>query len=109
MYDVDPGNFSTDLAAGAGYGYSQLCIVLMAAMMALLYQLLATRLGVVSGIGQLSHFCGHAKIGSDLCISDLASHCRLALHDRPRHKMLIRWGVLYPLYGLSELAIIFTE
>lgn len=40
---------------------------------------------------------------------DLASHCRALLYDRPRHKLLIRWGVLYPLYVLSELGIIFTD
>ncbi|KIK30057.1 hypothetical protein PISMIDRAFT_20916 [Pisolithus microcarpus 441] len=33
----------------------------------------------------------------------------LLLHDRPRHKMLWRWGVLYPLYVLSEIAIISTD
>ncbi|KAI5990604.1 hypothetical protein EDD15DRAFT_1153254 [Pisolithus albus] len=40
---------------------------------------------------------------------DFASHCRLLLHDCPRHKMLWRWGVLYPLYVLSEIAIISTD
>lgn len=41
--------------------------------------------------------------------ADLATHCRLALHDRPRHKMLYRWGILYPLYALAEIGIIFTD
>lgn len=40
---------------------------------------------------------------------DLASHCRLLLHDRPKHTRLIRYGVLYPLYVLSEIAIISTD
>jgi metal iron transporter len=40
---------------------------------------------------------------------DLASHCRLLLHDRPKHKMLYRWLGHYPLYALSEIAIISTD
>lgn len=40
---------------------------------------------------------------------DLASHCRLLLHDRPKHRRLIRWSVLYPLYALCEIAIISTD
>ena len=40
---------------------------------------------------------------------DLASHCRLLLHDRPKHTKLYRWLALYPLYVLSEIAIICTD
>ncbi|KAK1228983.1 Manganese transporter smf1 [Marasmius sp. AFHP31] len=40
---------------------------------------------------------------------DLASHCRLLLHSRPRHTLLYRWGLLYPLYLISEIAIIATD
>ena len=40
---------------------------------------------------------------------DLASHCRLLLHDRPRHKLFYRWALLYPLYLLSEAAIVATD
>lgn len=45
---------------------------------------------------------------ADVC-ADLASHCRLLLHDRPKHKMFWRWLVLYPLYVLAEIAIISTD
>ncbi|KAL0057453.1 Manganese transporter smf1 [Marasmius tenuissimus] len=40
---------------------------------------------------------------------DLASHCRLLLHSRPRHTLLYRWCLLYPLYLVSEIAIIATD
>ncbi|EEB99893.1 hypothetical protein MPER_00307, partial [Moniliophthora perniciosa FA553] len=40
---------------------------------------------------------------------DLASHCRLLLHSRPKHTLLWRWLALYPLYLLSEVAIIATD
>lgn len=39
----------------------------------------------------------------------MASHCRLLLHDRPKHTALYRWLLLYPLYALSEIAIISTD
>ena len=42
-------------------------------------------------------------------VPDLASHCRLLLYNRPRHKLLWRWAALYPLYVLSEVAIISTD
>lgn len=40
---------------------------------------------------------------------DLASHCRLLFYNRPKHKLLYRWLVLYPLYVLAEIAIISTD
>jgi metal iron transporter len=40
---------------------------------------------------------------------DLASHCRLLFYNRPKHKMLYRWLILYPLYALAEIAIICTD
>jgi metal iron transporter len=40
---------------------------------------------------------------------DLARHTRLLLHDRPRHKLFYRWGLLYPIYVLVEIAIIATD
>lgn len=40
---------------------------------------------------------------------DLATHCRLLLHDRPKHTLRWRWLVLYPLYILAEVAIIATD
>jgi hypothetical protein len=91
---IDPGNWATDLQAGSAYGYSHLFIVLLSGMIALLFQILATRLGCATG-------------------EDLATHCRIALYDRPntsrRVKLGYRWGLLYPLYALAELGIIFTD
>ena len=40
---------------------------------------------------------------------DLACHCRLLLHSKPKHTKLYRWGLLYPLYILAEGAIIATD
>jgi manganese transport protein len=46
---MDPGNWATDLAAGARYGYALLSVVLLSNLMAILLQHLALKLGVVTG------------------------------------------------------------
>ncbi len=46
---VDPGNFATNMAAGARYGYLLLWVVLMANLMAMLIQSMSAKLGVATG------------------------------------------------------------
>ncbi|KAJ8514800.1 hypothetical protein ONZ45_g7712 [Pleurotus djamor] len=77
----DPGNWGVDLQAGSEYGYKLLFVVLLAGLFAVFLQVQA----------------------------NLASHCRLLLHDRPKHTKLWRWLALYPLYFLAEIAIIATD
>src|SRR5690349_14554038 len=43
---MDPGNWATDLAGGAQYGYALLSVVLVSNLMAILLQALAVRLGI---------------------------------------------------------------
>ncbi|KAI0297569.1 natural resistance-associated macrophage protein-domain-containing protein [Multifurca ochricompacta] len=86
----DPGNWGVDLQAGSDYGYKLLFVVLLAGLFAVFLQSLACKLGVVTGL-------------------NLASHCRLLFHNRSRHPALCRWLILYPLYVLSEVAIISTD
>ena len=45
---------------------------------------------------------------SAIC-ADLATHCRMLLYNRPNHTKAYRWCCLYPLYVLSEVAIISTD
>jgi manganese transport protein len=45
---VDPGNFATNMAAGAGYGYQLLWVVLMANLMAMLVQSMSAKLGIAT-------------------------------------------------------------
>ncbi len=45
---VDPGNFATNLQAGAKYGYSLLWVVLAANVIAMLFQGLSAKLGIVT-------------------------------------------------------------
>ncbi|EIN14329.1 natural resistance-associated macrophage protein [Punctularia strigosozonata HHB-11173 SS5] len=86
----DPGNWGVDLQAGSQYGYKLLFVVLVAGLIAVFWQIQANKLGCVTGM-------------------DLASHCRLLLHNRPKRTRLYRWCLLYPLYALSEVAIISTD
>ena len=46
---VDPGNFATNMAAGAGYGYLLLWVVLAANLMAMLVQSMSAKLGIATG------------------------------------------------------------
>src|SRR4029453_8226802 len=46
---MDPGNWATDLAGGARYGYTLLSVILISNLLAILLQALAVRLGIGSG------------------------------------------------------------
>jgi manganese transport protein len=46
---MDPGNWATDLAGGARFGYTLLSVILISNLMAILLQALALKLGIVTG------------------------------------------------------------
>lgn len=77
---IDPGNYSTDVSAGADFKYALLFIVLMSNIFAILLQTLCIKLGTVTGL-------------------NLAENCR---------KHLPRWLVII-LYIFAESAIIATD
>src|SRR6266571_807156 len=74
---MDPGNWATDLAGGARFGYRLLWVLVMSNIMALLLQTLSSRLGIITR-------------------RDLAQACR---DEYPR-------PVSYTLWVLCEFAII---
>ncbi|CAM8989994.1 hypothetical protein QQ045_006912 [Rhodiola kirilowii] len=74
---IDPGNFETDLQAGAQYKYGLLWIILVASCAALIIQSLAANLGVVTG-------------------KHLAEHCRKEYSKVPN----------FILWVLAEIAIV---
>lgn len=53
---IDPGNFATNIAGGAKYGYLLLWVVLSANLMAMLVQTLSAKLGIATG-RNLSETC----------------------------------------------------
>merc|ERR1712144_192915 len=77
---IDPGNYSTDVAAGSTYRFKLLFIILMSNLFAIFLQSLCIKLGTVTGL-------------------NLAEHCRAHLP---------RW-LNYSLYFLAESAIIATD
>jgi manganese transport protein len=46
---MDPGNWATDLAGGAQFGYTLLSVIMISNLMAVLLQYLSIKLGVVTG------------------------------------------------------------
>ena len=53
---VDPGNFATNIAGGAGYGYLLLWVVLASNVMAMLVQGMSAKLGIATGMN-LAEVC----------------------------------------------------
>ncbi|KXH60969.1 metal ion transporter metal ion transporter [Colletotrichum salicis] len=77
---IDPGNYSTDVAAGASYRFRLLFVVLLSNLFAIFLQSLCIKLGTVTGL-------------------NLAEACRA---------FLPRW-MNYVLYVFAEVAIIATD
>ncbi len=77
---MDPGNFATNIQAGAKYGYGLLWVVLLANVIAMLFQGLSAKLGIVTG-------------------RNLAELCR---DHFPRP---VVWGM----WGASEIAAMATD
>ncbi|KAI9373814.1 natural resistance-associated macrophage protein-domain-containing protein [Aspergillus egyptiacus] len=77
---IDPGNYATDVAAGAEYRYALLFIVLLSNLFAIFLQSLCIKLGTVTGL-------------------NLAENCR---------EHLPKWLVI-TLYVFAEAAIIATD
>ncbi|HRC07655.1 MAG TPA: Nramp family divalent metal transporter [Miltoncostaeales bacterium] len=47
---IDPGNFATNVASGAKYGYMLLWVVLVSNLMAMLIQSMSAKLGIATGL-----------------------------------------------------------
>src|SRR5271168_5385085 len=77
---MDPGNFATNIQAGAGYGYKLLWVALSANFVAILFQALSAKIGIATG-------------------RNLAELCRE--HFAP--------PVVYALWAASEIAAMATE
>ena len=54
---MDPGNFATNIQAGAGYGYELLWVALSANLVAMLFQALSAKIGIATG-RNLAELCG---------------------------------------------------
>ncbi|MBD8168464.1 Nramp family divalent metal transporter [Erwinia persicina] len=52
---IDPGNFATNIQAGASYGYTLLWVVVWANVMAMVIQLMSAKLGIATGKNLAEH------------------------------------------------------
>jgi manganese transport protein len=77
---MDPGNFATNVQAGAAYGYSLLWVVVIANVVAMLFQALSAKLGIVTG-------------------KNLAEHCRDEFSP----------PVVWSMWAISEVAAMATD
>jgi manganese transport protein len=77
---IDPGNFATNIQAGARYGYALLWVVLLANLVAMLFQAMSAKIGIVTN-------------------RNLAELCRLHF---PRPVVIAMWLV-------SEIAAMATD
>jgi manganese transport protein len=77
---IDPGNFATNIQAGAAYGYSLLWVVLAANLIAMLFQAMSAKIGIVTG-------CNLAELCRD--------------HFAP--------PVVWAMWGVSEIAAMATD
>src|SRR6476661_3342183 len=79
---MDPGNWATDLAGGARYGYTLLSVILLSNLMAILLQALAVRLGIATGrdLAQAcrDHFSRPTAIGLWILCEIAIAACDLA-------------------------------
>ena len=73
---MDPGNFATNIQAGAKYGYELLWVVLVANVVAMLFQGLSAKLGIVTGKNLAEHCRDHFPRRSSArcgCVSEIAA------------------------------------
>src|SRR3974390_3755712 len=77
---MDPGNFATNIQAGAKYGYQLLWVVLLANVIAMLFQGLSAKLGIVTG-KNLAEMCrDHFPRGVVLAMWLVSEIAALAAH-----------------------------
>lgn len=101
---MDPGNWATDLQGGAQFGYSLLYIILAANLMAILFQSLGAKLGIVTGrdLAQAckEHYSHRMNIAlwilSEIAIAacDLAEVLGSAIGLYLLFKIPLLWGVV---------------
>src|SRR5919204_1593971 len=114
---MDPGNWATDLAGGAGFGYTLLSVILVSNLMAILLQALAVRLGIATGrdLAQAcrDHYSWPVTVGlwvlCEIAIAacDLAEVIGAAIALNLLFGLPLIWGVT--LTALDVLIVLFLQ
>ncbi len=79
---IDPGNFATNIAAGAQFGYMLIWVIAVSNLMAMLIQTLSAKLGIATGM-------------------NLAEHCRRAF---PKPVVITMWILMELVAMATDLA-----
>ena len=115
---MDPGNWATDLAGGARFGYKLIWVILLANLMAILFQALSARLGIVYG-RDLAQACRdhYSKtinfilwIICEVAIAacDLAEVLGSAIGLYLLFKIPLLWGVLITTFDVLLLMVLMS-
>ncbi len=114
---MDPGNWATDLAGGARFGYALLSVIMLSNLMAILLQALAARLGIASGrdLAQAcrDHYSRPTTIAlwvlCEIAIAacDLAEVIGAAIALNLLFHLPLVWGVL--LTSLDVIIVLFLQ
>ncbi|HZV35099.1 MAG TPA: Nramp family divalent metal transporter, partial [Verrucomicrobiae bacterium] len=114
---MDPGNWATDLAGGAQFGYTLLSIVMLSNLMAILLQSLSAKLGIVTG-RDLAQACRdhYSKPVSfalwflceiAICACDLAEVIGSAIALNLLFRIPLIWGVCITAFDV--LAVMYLQ
>lgn len=84
---MDPGNWATDIAGGAKFGYTLLSVILLSNFMAILLQALAARLGIATGrdLAQACHDNYSKPVNFALWLACEAATAHFALGTAAAH------------------------
>jgi len=114
---MDPGNWATDLAAGARFNYALLSVIMISNLMAILLQSLSLKLGIVTG-RDLAQACrDYYSRPLSICLwilceiaiaaCDLAEVIGSAIALNLLFGLPLAWGVC--LTGLDVLAVLYLQ
>jgi len=113
---MDPGNWATDLAGGAQFGYQLLSVVMISNLMAILLQSLAARLGIATGLDLAqacrAYYSKPAAIGlwilAEIAIAacDLAEVIGAAIALHLLFGLPMAWGVVLTSFDVLFLLVV---
>ena len=114
---MDPGNWATDLAAGARFNYALLSVIMISNLMAILLQSLSLKLGIVTG-RDLAQACrDYYSRPLSICLwilceiaiaaCDLAEVIGSAIALNLLFGLPLAWGVC--LTGLDVIAVLYLQ
>src|SRR5918912_1454610 len=109
---MDPGNFATNIASGARYGYLLLWVILVSNLMAMFVQTLSAKLGIATG-RNLAEVCRDEFPGPIVWLLWLLSECVAIATDLAEVLgaavgLQLLFGLPLPVAGLLTAVVAFA-